>query len=128
MSPVALTMTLAEFASVNADASYTLVRAGLRIWSCDVFPSVLVASVFAEVQPNTLAVGTHAVKLTLLGSDGASVLEQASLDVTDSRVETRFVIPIWLEARRVEQAALHLEVGGSLEARTTLSIRRAGSA
>ena len=121
-----MTMTLAEFASVNSDATYTVVRGWLRVWNCELFPSELNAAVFAEIHPNTLAAGTHDVRLTVRSAEGTSVLDQGSLTVTDARVATRFVIPISLEARRVEQVALDLHVGLLLKASSLLFVRHAG--
>ena len=85
---MALIVTLAEYAGVNADGTFNIVRGGIDLWRSKGFPFQFAAFLMVEVAGGQLTVGQKAFKVSIRDAAGANVCEIAG-EATIAKPEDR---------------------------------------
>jgi hypothetical protein len=104
-------VTVCEFASINADGTFTVVRGGLLRWWADRLPWRLHGHVYAEVPAESLVAGTHPVTLSATGEQLAVQLAAGDVVVKAPAYVTRLSLPIDVLVPTYGRTTLRLAVG-----------------
>jgi len=111
---------LCEWASVNIDGTYTIVRGGLDHWAASLPLNLLV---WALVEVSTELDGdSHPFELKVLSPDGMSVANAAGLVSFGSARRKMFSLPVQASVQTYGKWRVRFETG-ALNCEVTLDVR-----
>jgi hypothetical protein len=115
-------VTLCEYASANADGTYSIQRGGITFWKTESLPIGIRLYAFAQLPPGSLSTGDQSFDLEVRDDARITARGGGILRASDPAKTTYFALPIETHVETFGTLTIVIRIAGALEGRVNLEI------